>query len=70
MYNKIEILFTAMHLGACAALLLRYHADKNIQELLRRLDKDKLIGTLSYSDPATGKLLALKRFNRIIIISP
>ncbi|KAL7646718.1 UNVERIFIED_CONTAM: hypothetical protein RMT77_001971 [Armadillidium vulgare] len=43
-----------MHLGACATILFRYHNDKNIQDLLRRMDKEKLVGSLSYSDPATG----------------
>ena len=43
-----------MHIGACSTLLFRYHRDKKVQDLLKRLDKDKLVGTLSYSDPATG----------------
>ena len=43
-----------MHLGAVAAMLFRYHSNKIIQDVLTRLDKDKLIGTLVFSDPATG----------------
>lgn len=43
-----------MHLGAVATVLFRYHGNQRVQDLLRRLDKDKLVGTLSYSDPATG----------------
>lgn len=43
-----------MHLGAVAALLFRYHSNKTIQDVLTRLDTDKLIGTLVFSDPATG----------------
>ncbi|CAL4065939.1 unnamed protein product, partial [Meganyctiphanes norvegica] len=43
-----------MHLGALSALLLRYHNNPGAQDLLRRLDKDKLVGTLANSDPATG----------------
>nr|XP_027230665.1 uncharacterized protein LOC113822330 [Penaeus vannamei] len=43
-----------MHISAVATLLFRYHDNPHIQDLLRRLDKDKLVGTLSYSDPATG----------------
>ena len=43
-----------MHIGACSTLLFRYHNDKNIQDLLKRINKDKLVGTVSYSDPATG----------------
>lgn len=43
-----------MHLGATAAALLRHHGSPTLQDLLGRLDKDVLIGTLSYSDPETG----------------
>ncbi|XP_076065562.1 uncharacterized protein LOC143039423 [Oratosquilla oratoria] len=43
-----------MHLGGCSTLLFRYHNNDCIKNLLSRLDKDKLVGTLSYSDPATG----------------
>ncbi|KAJ7372934.1 hypothetical protein OS493_015390 [Desmophyllum pertusum] len=43
-----------MHLGAVAAMLFRYHNNKTIQDVLRRLDTDKMIGTLVFSDPATG----------------
>ena len=43
-----------MHLGAVAAMLFRYHSNKTIQDVLTRLDTDKLIGTLVFSDPATG----------------
>jgi alkylation response protein AidB-like acyl-CoA dehydrogenase len=43
-----------MHLGATAAALFRCHYNPELQELLKRLDKEVLIGTLSYSDPETG----------------
>ncbi|KAF0298302.1 NADH-cytochrome b5 reductase 1 [Amphibalanus amphitrite] len=43
-----------MHICATAGLLLRHHNSETIKDILRRLDKDKLVGTLSYSDPATG----------------
>ncbi len=43
-----------MHLGATAAALFRSHTSSSLQTLLRRLDQDVLIGTLSYSDPETG----------------
>jgi alkylation response protein AidB-like acyl-CoA dehydrogenase len=43
-----------MHLGAVAAALFRAHDSPGLQSLLKRLDSDVLIGTLSYSDPETG----------------
>ena len=43
-----------MHLGAVAAGLLRHHDNPALQDILRRVDKECLIGTLSYSDPETG----------------
>ncbi|XP_037085486.1 probable acyl-CoA dehydrogenase YngJ [Pollicipes pollicipes] len=43
-----------MHVAALSALLFRYHNNATIQDLLRRLDKERLVGTVSYSDPATG----------------
>lgn len=43
-----------MHLGACAAALLRHHDNARLKDILRRVDQDVLIGTLSYSDPETG----------------
>ncbi|MCY7285642.1 MAG: acyl-CoA/acyl-ACP dehydrogenase [Cyanobacteria bacterium CAN_BIN43] len=43
-----------MHLGATAAALFRAHDSPELQQLLKRLDRDVLIGTLSYSDPETG----------------
>ncbi len=43
-----------MHLGAVAAALFRHHDNETLKDILRRLDKDVLIGTLSYSDPETG----------------
>ncbi|XP_068236111.1 uncharacterized protein [Palaemon carinicauda] len=43
-----------MHLGAVSTLLLRHHNNPKVIEHLKRLNKDKLVGTLSYSDPATG----------------
>ena len=50
----LYFLFAVMHLGAVAAMLFRYHSNKTIQDVLTRLDTDKLIGTLVFSDPATG----------------
>jgi alkylation response protein AidB-like acyl-CoA dehydrogenase len=43
-----------MHTGAVAAALLRHHDNAALKDILKRLDKDCLIGTLSYSDPETG----------------
>jgi alkylation response protein AidB-like acyl-CoA dehydrogenase len=43
-----------MHLGAVAAALFRSHDNPELQQLLKRLDQEVLIGTLSYSDPETG----------------
>ncbi len=43
-----------MHTGAVAAALFRYHDNPVIQDIMRRIDKDCLVGTLSYSDPETG----------------
>jgi len=43
-----------MHLGATAAALFRAHDNPELQALLKRLDQDVCIGTLSYSDPETG----------------
>ena len=43
-----------MHLVACSILLFRHHKDEGIQTLLKRLDKDKMVGTVSFSDPGTG----------------
>ncbi len=43
-----------MHIGAVAAALFRHHNSKPIQDIMRRIDKDCLVGTLSYSDPETG----------------
>ena len=53
--NSLPILFsTVMHTGAVACLLLRHHGNPKVRELLQRLDKDCMVGTLVYSDPATG----------------
>ena len=43
-----------MHFIAVSALLLRHHNNARVQDLLRRVNKEALIGTVSYSDPATG----------------
>ena len=43
-----------MHYGAVAAAALRHHDNKTLRDILSRVDKDVLIGTLSYSDPETG----------------
>lgn len=44
-----------MHLGACSTLLFRYHNNPHLKKLLQRIPKEKLLGALSASDPATGK---------------
>ncbi len=43
-----------MHVSAVAAAMFRAHGNETIQSLMRRLDDEVLIGTLSYSDPETG----------------
>ena len=43
-----------MHIGAVAAAMFRSHTNPTIQGLMKRLDDEVLIGTLSYSDPETG----------------
>jgi alkylation response protein AidB-like acyl-CoA dehydrogenase len=43
-----------MHLGAVAAAMLRHHGNPAIKDIVRRMDSDCLVGTLSYSDPETG----------------
>ncbi len=43
-----------MHIGAVAAAMFRSHDNPTLQDLMKRLDRDILIGTLSYSDPETG----------------
>ncbi len=43
-----------MHYGACSAALFRQRGNDAVRDILRRLDKDVLVGTLSYSDPETG----------------
>ncbi len=43
-----------MHYGAVAAGLFRYHDNEPLRDIFSRIDKDVLIGTLSYSDPETG----------------
>jgi alkylation response protein AidB-like acyl-CoA dehydrogenase len=43
-----------MHTGAVAAALFRHHDSPVLQDIMRRIDKDCLVGTLSYSDPETG----------------
>ncbi len=43
-----------MHIAAVAAMLFRHHGNPRLAQLLRQLDSKVLIGTLSYSDPATG----------------
>jgi alkylation response protein AidB-like acyl-CoA dehydrogenase len=43
-----------MHTGAVAAAMLRAHGSPVLQNLMKRLDKEVLVGTLSYSDPETG----------------
>jgi alkylation response protein AidB-like acyl-CoA dehydrogenase len=43
-----------MHQSAVAATMFRAHDNPALQAILKRLDKDVFIGTLSYSDPETG----------------
>ncbi|MFP6740633.1 MAG: acyl-CoA dehydrogenase family protein [Alphaproteobacteria bacterium] len=43
-----------MHQGAVAAGMLRAHGNPALETIMKRLDKDVFIGTLSYSDPETG----------------
>ena len=43
-----------MHIAPVAAAMFRAHHNPTIQDLMKRLDRDVLIGTLSYSDPETG----------------
>jgi alkylation response protein AidB-like acyl-CoA dehydrogenase len=43
-----------MHTGAVAAAMLRAYGNPTLQNLMKRLDKEVLVGTLSYSDPETG----------------
>ena len=43
-----------MHYGAVAAALFRHHDNDALKDILGRLDRDVLVGTLSYSDPETG----------------
>lgn len=43
-----------MHLAATSAVLFRHHSSPSLKDLLSRLDREVLIGTLSFSDPETG----------------
>jgi alkylation response protein AidB-like acyl-CoA dehydrogenase len=43
-----------MHNGAVAAAMLRHHDNDHIKAIMRKLDEECLVGTLSYSDPETG----------------
>ena len=43
-----------MHYIAVSAMLFRHHNNARVQDLLRRINEEALIGTVSYSDPATG----------------
>ncbi len=43
-----------MHCSAVAAAMLRHHGNPAVADLMPRLDKECLVGTLSLSDPATG----------------
>ena len=51
----VFLVFAVMHLGAVASMLFRHHNNNTLQDVLRRLDKDRLVGTLVFSDPATGQ---------------
>lgn len=43
-----------MHLVSVAALLFRAKDNEEIQQVLRRIDKDVFVGSASYTDPETG----------------
>ncbi|XP_064116419.1 uncharacterized protein LOC135222153 isoform X3 [Macrobrachium nipponense] len=43
-----------MHLLATCIITTKYHDSLEIRQLLSRLDRDKLVGTTAFSDPATG----------------
>ncbi|XP_069999966.1 uncharacterized protein [Penaeus vannamei] len=43
-----------MHQAAVTTMLFRHHSNPRIRDLLSRLDKEKLVGTVVFSDPATG----------------
>ncbi|XP_042888990.1 uncharacterized protein LOC122264255 isoform X2 [Penaeus japonicus] len=43
-----------MHVAAVAILVFECNDNPYIQDLLRRINKEKLIGTVAYSDPGTG----------------
>ena len=43
-----------MHTAAVAAAMLRHQGNQTLCDLMGRLDKECLVGTLSLSDPATG----------------
>ena len=43
-----------MHLVAVGGLVVRAHGNPEIEQLLRRMDGEALIGTASYTDPETG----------------
>nr|XP_027222693.1 uncharacterized protein LOC113814829 [Penaeus vannamei]XP_027222694.1 uncharacterized protein LOC113814829 [Penaeus vannamei] len=43
-----------MHQAAVTTMLFRHHSNPRIRDLLSRLDKERLVGTVVFSDPATG----------------
>jgi alkylation response protein AidB-like acyl-CoA dehydrogenase len=43
-----------MHMVAVAGLVYRAHGNDEIRRLLPRIDRERLIGTASYTDPETG----------------
>ena len=52
----MSVFLPVMHMSAVTTLLIHYHDNKAAEDVLRRLDRDKLIGTEAYSDPATGNV--------------
>ena len=50
-----------MHTITVAALIPYHKGNATITDVLKRLDKDALIGTAAASDPTTGKLLKYQR---------
>jgi len=53
-HGYLSCILSVMHYIAVCALLFRHHTHARVQDLLRRVNEEPLIGTVSYSDPATG----------------
>ena len=57
-----------MHYIAVGSLLFRHHNNALIQDLLRRVNEETLIGTISYSDPATGLHFYFSSFKMSVLL--